>query len=155
MERRSRLIAFAVVAVLFMAGFACNKGERAESARQQSLRPQAQRAGAFMPPYYADVRGVSVPQTLPPERFAVAKTRESYRVAATIRQALMQLPCYCWCDRIDHKSLLDCFVDEHAEFCDICQDSALWAEKRLKEQASIATIRQEIVDRYSQDYERR
>ena len=155
MERRSRLIAFAVVAALFMAGFACNKAERAERASQQSLRPQAQRAGDFMPPYYADVRGVSVPQTLPPERFAVAKTRESYRVAATIPQALMQLPCYCWCDRIDHKSLLDCFVDEHGEFCDICQDSALWAHQRLKERASIATIRQEIVDHYSQDYGRR
>ena len=34
MERRSRLIAFAVVAALFMAGFACNKGELAESVSQ-------------------------------------------------------------------------------------------------------------------------
>ena len=155
MERRSRLVACAIVVVLFMAAFACNKAERAEGARQKSLGPQAQRAGAFMPPYYADVRGVSVPQTLPPERFAVAKTRESYRVAGTIPEALMQLPCYCWCDRIDHKSLLDCFVDEHAEYCGICQDSALWAEKRLKERASLATIRQEIVDHYSGEYGRR
>ena len=149
MERRSRLIAFAVVAALFMAGFACNKAERAESASQKSLRPQAQRAGAFMPPYYADVRGVSVPQTLPPEQFKVAKTRASYRVAGEIPQVLMQLPCYCWCDRIDHKSLLDCFVDDHGEYCGICQDSALWADKRLKERASAETIRQEVIANYS------
>ena len=67
----------------------------------------------------------------------------------------MQLPCFCWCDRIDHKSLLDCFVDEHAEYCGICQDSALWAQQRLRERTSIATIRQEIVDHYSQEYGRR
>lgn len=155
MERRTRHIVFALVAALVLAAFACNKADRAERAIQPPVQPQAQRAGAFVPPYYADVRGVEIPRTLPPERFTVPKTRESYRVAAAIPEALMQLPCYCWCDRIDHKSLLDCFVDEHAEYCGICQDSALWAHQRLKEQDSIATIRQAIVDHYSQDYGRR
>ncbi len=105
-----------------------------------------------VPPYHADIRGVPIPKTIPPDRFAVVKTRESYRVARQIPQVLMQLPCYCWCDRIDHKSLLDCFADDHAEFCGICQDSAFWAHRRLKERASIAMIRQEIIQRYSKDY---
>ena len=105
-----------------------------------------------VPPYQADIRGVPIPKTIPPDLFTVVKTRESYRVAREIPQVLMQLPCYCWCDRIDHKSLLDCFVDDHAEFCGICQDSAFWAHRRMKERASIAMIRQEIIHRYSKDY---
>lgn len=155
MERRTQLMAIAIGAPFVLSTFACNKADRAESASQTPVRPQAQGAGAFVPPYYADVRGVQIPRTLPPGRFTVPKTRQSYRVAAAIPEALMQLPCFCGCDRIGHKSLLDCFVDEHAEYCGICQDSALWAHQRLKERASIATIRQEIVNHYSQKYGRR
>ena len=155
MRRRTQVMAIAIVAPLVLAIFACSKADRAESASQTPVPPQAQGAGAFVPPYYAEVRGVEVPRTLPPGRFTVPKTRESYRVARTIPEALMQLPCFCWCDRIGHKSLLDCFVDKHAEFCGICQDSALWAHQRLKERASVATIRQEIVNHYSTEYGKR
>jgi len=26
---------------------------------------------------------------------------------------LAQQPCYCWCDKFGHASLLDCFATEH------------------------------------------
>lgn len=51
------------------------------------------------------------------------------------------IPCYCFCDAMGHKSLLDCFwkegkvggeYDEHASACNICYGQAmlafLWAE---------------------------
>ena len=143
---------FALIGAFIVGALILKETGRKEAPGQKAEEPPAQRASAFVPPFYADVRGVQIPRVLPPDRFAVPKTRESYRVAAAIPEALMQLPCYCWCDRIDHKSLLDCFVDEHAEYCGICQDSALWAHRRLKENVSIAAIRQEVVDHYAGDY---
>lgn len=138
------LTAAIVVAVLILRETAKQRQETQAPAPASAEKPRG-----FVPPYYTDVRGVQIPKTLPPEQFKVVKTRASYRVAGEIPQVLMQLPCYCWCDRIDHKSLLDCFVDNHGEYCGICQDSALWADERLKERASAETIRQEIVANYS------
>ena len=139
----------ALSGAFFVGALILKETGRKEGSGQKAEEPPAQRASAFVPPYYADVRGVQIPKTLPPEQFKVVKTRASYRVAGEIPQVLMQLPCYCWCDRIDHESLLDCFVDDHGEYCSICQDSALWADKRLKERASAETIRQEVIANYS------
>ncbi|MBI4165537.1 MAG: hypothetical protein HY508_07370 [Acidobacteria bacterium] len=136
------LAAAIVVAVLILR-------ETAKQRQETQAPAPVEKPRAFVPPYYADVRGVPIPKTLPPEQFKVVKTRASYRVAGEIPQVLMQLPCYCWCDRIGHKSLLDCFVNDHGEYCGICQDSALWADKRLKERASAETIRQEVITNYS------
>jgi hypothetical protein len=156
MNWKVRLTVFTFAAILVGAVILRNDRARVEDKnRQTPLQAQAELTGRSVPPYYKDVRGVQVPRTLRPDRFTVPKTRSSYQVAARIPKVLMQLPCYCWCDRIDHKSLLDCFVDEHAEFCGICQDSALWANKRLKEQAAVETIRQEIMDSYAAEYGRR
>lgn len=154
MKPTTRFVILALAAVL-VGAFVLRTTRQRESPRQPEPPPQTQRRSTHLPPYYADVRGLQVPSVLAPELFGVPKTRASYQVAGAIPQALMQLPCYCWCDRIDHKSLLDCFVDEHAEFCDICQNSALWAEKRLREQAAVETIRQEIVHHYSRDFRRK
>lgn len=156
MKHTVRFIGFMTVALVVAAIVLRDTAKQRKDNNAPAPAPTpAPSAGALVPPYYADLRGVQIPRALPPERFSVPKTRESYRLAKKIPEALMQLPCYCWCERIDHKSLLDCFVDEHAEFCGICQDSAFWAHKRLKEQASIAIIRQEIIDHYSREYGRR
>lgn len=89
--------------------------------------------------------------TLPPERFAEPRTRLAYAVATRIPRLLAELPCYCGCDRMGHRSLLDCFKDEHAEYCNICQDSAFWAEKRVSEHAPAKVIREELKARYSRN----
>ncbi len=138
------VVALALIAVSVVV---CRVGDKPNSnsgaAAEQSRHPA-------VPPYYADLHGVVLPKTLPPERFREGKTRYAYQVAARIPKTLAQLPCYCPCDRVGHKSLLHCYADEHAAYCDICQDSALWAEKRMKENAAIATIRQELANRYSE-----
>ena len=144
------LTAAIIVAVLILRETAKQRQETQAPAPASAEKPRG-----LVPPYYADVRGVPIPKTLPPEQFKVVKTRASYRVAGEIPQVLMQLPCYCFCDRIGHKSLLDCFVDDHGEYCGICQDSALWADKQLKERASAETIRQEIVAHYSREFGKR
>ena len=111
--------------------------------------PNSSTRSRSVPPYYSDLRGVVLPRRLPPERFPEGKARYAYQVAASLPATLAQLPCYCPCDRVGHKSLLDCYADEHGAYCDICQDSALWADKRMRENATLSTIRQELVSRYS------
>lgn len=55
----------------------------------------------------------SLPTPLPAERFT-GRIREAYQAAADIPEVLAGLHCYCGCDKsLGHRSLLDCFVDDH------------------------------------------
>lgn len=51
--------------------------------------------------------------TLSPERFN-GKVKKAYEIARAIPEVLDQLYCYCQCQSIGHKSLLSCYVDDHA-----------------------------------------
>ncbi|MCS6926609.1 MAG: PCYCGC domain-containing protein [Candidatus Binatia bacterium] len=54
-----------------------------------------------------------LPTPLPAERFT-GRIREAYQAAADIPEVLATLHCYCGCDKsLGHRSLLDCFVDDH------------------------------------------
>jgi hypothetical protein len=147
-KRTWKVLAVVALALIVVAVAAYRGGGQPSGATDSTGK---QSHGGAVPPYYADLHGIVLPKTLPPERFREDKTRYAYEVAAKIPETLAQLPCYCPCDRtVGHKSLLHCYADQHAAYCGICQDSALWAEKRLKENASIATIRQEIGGKYSE-----
>ncbi len=64
-----------------------------------------------------------------------------YMIAVKQPRLIEKFNCYCFCDAMGHKSLLDCFVkkgffgqkyDDHAAGCNICYGQAmmafLWAE---------------------------
>ena len=71
-------------------------------------------ARAPVPPFYASVEAAKpLTQTLAPERFHIPVVAKAYRVAREIPEVLAQQPCYCWCDKFGHASLLDCFATEH------------------------------------------
>ena len=38
----------------------------------------------------------------------------AYRIAAQMPEVLSQQPCYCYCDRLGHGSLLECYASDHA-----------------------------------------
>jgi len=102
------------------------------------------------PPYYRTAPPrEKLPATLDPETFQASRTRDAYRVARQTPETLAQLPCYCYCDRIEHKSLLDCYADPHAEFCDICQEEALLAQKLSSARTPVEKIREEIIREFS------
>lgn len=70
----------------------------------------------------------------------------SYAIAKKNPTVLKSLFCYCGCDLTDgHKSLLDCFLDEHGATCQECIDEAFLADKLFKNGKSLAYI-QKIVD---------
>jgi hypothetical protein len=67
-----------------------------------------------VPPHYATLAAAQpLPKTLAPERFHIPVVARAYTVARKIPEVLAQQPCYCWCDKFGHASLLDCFATEH------------------------------------------
>ncbi len=54
-----------------------------------------------------------LPKILPAGQFRIPVVAKAYRIAARIPEVLAQQPCYCWCDKIGHGSLVDCFATEH------------------------------------------
>jgi hypothetical protein len=87
--------------------------------------------------------------TLSPARFQ-GKTREAYQAALDVPEILKEMPCYCGCMRnMGHKNNLDCFTDEHAIDCDLCQDIALDARDMYRAGKGLEEIRETIRARYS------
>lgn len=86
--------------------------------------------------------------TLDPMRFQ-GPVRQAYQVAQDDPALLAQLHCYCGCDKADgHKSLLDCYRDEHGSRCEICVGEANDAEAMSKRGESIDQIRDALRARY-------
>ena len=101
-----------------------------------------------VPAHYKDLNDVKeLPKTLPPEKFKDLETKAAYKIAQENPTLLLQLPCYCYCDDgINHKSLLSCYIDEHAAHCDICMKEAIDADRLQKEEKlSAAQIRERLI----------
>ncbi len=63
-----------------------------------------------VPVYFKQAKeAMPFPETLDPAQFQIANVREVYSVAKEIPDVLAQQPCYCYCQRQGHRSLLDCF----------------------------------------------
>jgi cytochrome c biogenesis protein CcmG/thiol:disulfide interchange protein DsbE len=100
-----------------------------------------------VPAYYKNPDEVKeIPKTLSPDKFADPETKAAYVVAQENPKLLLQLPCYCYCDDgLNHKSLLSCYIDEHAAHCDICRKIAIDGNRLQKEQKmSAADIREKL-----------
>lgn len=91
---------------------------------------------------------------------APTTVREAYQFAVANPDALKNVPCYCGCGAIGHKSNYACFVknvdsdgtvlfDEHALGCSVCVDIAQDVLRLAKEGKSPGDIRSFIVASYS------
>jgi hypothetical protein len=87
------------------------------------------------------LKGGEMRTTLSPVAF-VGNVARAYDVARENRELLDSMYCYCNCKKhFGHKSLLTCFVDNHAVNCDICQDQAFYAVSRFEAGDNIAQVR--------------
>jgi hypothetical protein len=79
-------------------------------AREESGLPSG------VPPFFATEEAAQpLPVTLSPELFRNALGFEAYRIAKNIPGVLAQQPCYCNCEAgFGHRSLLDCYRENHA-----------------------------------------
>lgn len=70
--------------------------------------------GRPLPLFYESEQAAEpLPRTLSPAYFRNPYVAEAYRVAQRIPGVLAQQPCYCQCDKVGHRSLLDCYVSTH------------------------------------------
>ncbi len=92
---------------------------------------------------------------------APERVRAAYQFAVANPDALANVPCYCGCGAIGHKSNLECYVkelkpdgtpvfDDHALGCSICVDIAQDVMRMTAEGRMPAAIREEIAKVYSQ-----
>jgi hypothetical protein len=84
--------------------------------RPHSAPAAAMPAAATMPPYRtaAEIRRGGLPQVMAASYFrGYPAVERAYQIAARIPEVLAEQPCYCWCDKFGHGSLLDCFATDH------------------------------------------
>lgn len=94
-------------------------------------------------------KGGETRQTLSPSNFT-GDAAKAYQAALEIPEVLDSLYCYCDCEKHSgHKSLLSCYVDEHALHCDICIYEALMAHDLHKKGVGIDLIRKAIDGRFA------
>ena len=102
---------------------------------------------ADVPVYYSRVEDAKpFPEILAAASFTQRQVRKAYEIAKEIPAILAQQPCYCYCKRRGHRSLLDCFATKHAADCDICVREAIFAQQEHKLGKSAEQIRTEIMD---------
>lgn len=110
-------------------------------------KTEAAPAAVSVPPYFENALAAKpFPKLLPASYFAgYTAAAKAYRSAGEIADVIAQQPCYCYCDEVGHRSLLDCYSSEHAARCLICIKEVLLAEKLHKQGKTAAEIREAII----------
>ena len=120
--------------------------QQAASKAPQGGDPQQSAADEPVPAYHAQAPQGELPATMNPDLFTDAVVQNAYSVAAKIKKALYQQPCYCHCDRSQgHKSLLDCFASKHGSGCGTCIYEDFYTFEQLSKGKSAAQIRAAII----------
>lgn len=70
----------------------------------------------------------------------------AYELAAKIPGVINQLPCYCYCERIGHKSLHTCFESNHGAHCGVCMKEIYYAYQQTKLKKTPEQIRAGIIN---------
>ncbi len=69
----------------------------------------------------------------------------AYELAAKIPAVLYQQPCYCYCDRMGHKSLHSCFEGVHGAQCATCLKELYYSYLEYKKGRTAKQIRAGII----------
>jgi hypothetical protein len=69
----------------------------------------------------------------------------AYQMAPKLQAELHQMPCYCYCDRVGHKSLRTCYESTHAANCDACLKELYYIAQEKKKGKTTAQIRKGII----------
>lgn len=83
------------------------------------------------------------------------RTKDAYTAANAYPELAQNLFCYCGCDREAshrHRKLLDCYLDEHAVSCGICQDEMIRAAGYKKQGMPVGLIAKKIDMEFQHNY---
>jgi hypothetical protein len=143
---------FWIAAVMLLATAGLGWGANAARAQDASAPASGDKGAMKMnaprpvPPYHKSAPKEALPETLNPDQFPSVEAQNIYALAAKIKKVLYQEPCYCGCDKeVGHKSLLDCYVDNHGSFCNVCKREAVFTYQQTELGKTPAEIRKAII----------
>jgi hypothetical protein len=79
------------------------------------------------------------------ENFQTPMQKKAYVLAAKIPDVIYQQPCYCYCDRIGHKSLHSCYESTHAANCGACLKELYYSYEQTQKHKTPRQIREGII----------
>ena len=115
--RNLLLLTFAMAVGAMIYWVSVTRTPPAEPAGSSVTQPAAgTEAQPAVPPYYESAEAAKpYPKLIPATYYGQYPLVErAYKDAAEIPGVLAQQPCYCYCDRVGHRSLLDCYTSDHA-----------------------------------------
>lgn len=141
MKRRITLLTVLTLLLLSAALTACSGGEASGAAHN----------GLKMAPISA------MPEDV---KRASTTVQDAYRFNVANPEIMQEIPCYCGCGGMGHKSNYACYVqqdnggditfDTHALGCSICVDITLDTMRMMQEGKTVAEIQQAVDDTYAQ-----
>jgi hypothetical protein len=128
---------------VFLLTFAVSAPWAASQPEQEETRVPAYHPGP--PP-----KGAKLPPILTEDQLWGASAQypfqtHAYKLAAKIPAVLYQQPCYCYCDRMGHKSLHSCFEGLHGAECATCLKELYYAYLEHKKGRTAKQIRAGII----------
>lgn len=115
-----RLTGFLVVLLTAVLSASCSSsgpGSQESSGPQpvQNQPAATQNMPRPMPPFHESAEAAKpFPKLLLASSFRdYPIVARAYRIASQIPEVIAQQPCYCYCDKFGHRSLLDCYTSEH------------------------------------------
>ena len=145
--RKSKVADWRFLATLVLVMLAVSGAIFYYAVRMQPSPPPQSENNEPTPPYFVSPASARpLPKTDKPSSFTNKFLVAAYTAANEIPEVLAQQPCYCYCKRRGHRSLLDCFATKHAADCDICVREAIFAQQEHKLGKSAEQIRTEIMD---------
>jgi len=130
----------------FASGLVLVPQQAASQSPQDANSPSQALAVEAVPAYHSQAPQGELPAAMNPDLFTDPVVQNAYAVAAKIKKALYQQPCYCHCDRSQgHKSLLDCFASKHGSGCGTCIYEDFYTFEQLSKGKTAAQIRAAII----------
>lgn len=123
MNHRRAMLAGVLTAALALSGCSSSEEKATPAPPRASSPPSAHGAqqsapaesSGTVPPYHESAEAAKpFPQLMPAERYRdYPAVERAYAAAHRIPGVLAQQPCYCWCNKFGHGSLLDCYASDH------------------------------------------
>jgi hypothetical protein len=122
MDGMKRALSFGLSPVVLAVALSGCSGSESEPAERRVVSPPpahgaaaSQKPARRLPPYNESAEAARpFPELMPAERYRRAPVvQEAYEIAHRIPEVLAQQPCFCYCDKFGHGSLLDCWASDH------------------------------------------
>jgi hypothetical protein len=138
MLKRGLMLGFVVLLTLAVSAPWAISEQEQEETRVPAFHPGAPAKGEELPPILGK-------DQLWGDNAQYPFQTHAYELAAKIQNVIYQQPCYCYCDRMGHKSLHSCFEGTHGAQCSTCMKELYYTYQMTKQHKTADQIRKGII----------